>query len=120
MAILGRKGSHRDNSLGPMVDFLLDSGVNVNSAPSEEYTSALQAAIQNYNIPFADRLLDAGADATAHDPRFGTALSAAAFWGNVELMKKLVSRGADYKLGGQKYGLVHHIRVPHCHLRCGQ
>src|SRR5215472_1854805 len=105
MAILGNAYANK-NQMGPMVQILLDAGASVNSPPSEKHTSALQAAIEEHNHAFADRLLDAGADVNAHDPRFGTALSAAARWGRVELMKKLVERGADPTLTGEKYGLV--------------
>lgn len=106
MAILGDQHSYRLNKVAPMVNFLLERGVSVNSPPSEEYTSALHAAISRLNTQFIDRLLEAGADANAHDPRFGTALTAAAFWGDVDNMKKLLERGADLALAGEKYGLV--------------
>ncbi len=104
MAILGN--FHANNQMGPIVQVLLDAGANVISPPSGKYTSALQAAIDGLNLEFVDRLLDAGADVNAHDPRFGTSLSAAACWGRIELIKKLVERGADPTLAGEKYGLV--------------
>jgi ankyrin repeat protein len=106
MAIMGDYSAYRVNKVGPMVDFLLERGVSVNSPPSEEHTSALHAAISGLNTQFVDRLLEAGADVNAHDPRFGTALTAAAFRGGVDTMKKLLERGADLALAGEKYGLV--------------
>jgi len=109
MAILGK--FYAQNETGPMVQMLLDAGASVNSPPSEYHTSALQAAISTYKDEFADRLLDLGADANAHDLRFGTALSAAARHSRVELMKKLVEKGADTTLAGEKYGLVSRLTV---------
>ena len=103
MAILGNSDANK-NQVGPLVQILLDAGAKVDSPPSEKYTSPLQAAIMGLNHAFVDRLLDAGADVNAHDSRFGTALSAAAIWGNVELMKKLVEKGADPTLAGEEYG----------------
>jgi ankyrin repeat protein len=105
MAILGNAYANK-NQIGPMVQILLDAGASVNSPPSEKHTSALQAAIEGLNHAFVDRLLARGADVNAHDPRFGTALSAAARSGRLELMKKLVEKGADPTLTGEKYGLV--------------
>jgi ankyrin repeat protein len=104
MAVL--KNSYAKNATGAMVQTLLDGGANVNSPPSKKHTSALQAAIDSGNFEFVDRLLDLGADVNAHDPRFGTALSAAARWDRVELMKKLVAKGADVTLAGQKWGYI--------------
>ena len=105
MAILGNAYADK-NQMSAMVQILLDAGASVNSPPSKEHTSTLQAAIKGLNHFFVDRLLNAGADVNAHDPRFGTALSAAAFRGSVKLMKKLVEMGADPTLAGEKYGLV--------------
>jgi len=106
MAIMGDYFAHRANSVGPMVNFLLERGAIVNSPPSGEYTSALHASIRQCNSQFVDRLLEAGADVNAHHPRFGTALTAAAFWGHVGVIKALIERGADLTLAGEKYGLV--------------
>lgn len=106
MAIIGNYYACRVNNVRPMVNFLLERGVSVNSPPSEEYTSALHAAVSQLNAQFIDRLLEAGADVNAHDPRFGTALTKAASLGDVDIMKKLLERGADLTLAGEKYGLV--------------
>jgi ankyrin repeat protein len=92
--------------VGPIVQILLDAGINVNAPASKEQTSALQAAIGNYHLEIVDRLLDAGAEVNAHDARFGTALSTASRWGRLDVMKNLVERGADYTLGCEKYGQV--------------
>lgn len=105
MAILGYCSGNK-NEVAPVVNLLLDAGANVNSPPSNTYTSALQAAIEELNHTFIDRLLNLGADVNAHDPRFGTALSSAARCGRVELVRKLVERGADPTLAGEKFGLV--------------
>jgi ankyrin repeat protein len=87
-----------------MVELLLDAGASANSPPSEEYTSPLHAAIASRNFSFAQRLINSGADVNAHDLRFGTPLTAASFWGAVELMKKLVDLGADPNLSGHRNG----------------
>jgi len=89
-----------------MVTLLLERGANVNLPPSEKYTSALQAAINMSNTQFIDTLLDAGADINANDPRFGTALTAAAIFRSPLHLSKLLARGADPHLSGGKYGLV--------------
>jgi ankyrin repeat protein len=106
MAILGDFHATRSNLVAPMANFLLERGANVNSPPSEKYTSTLQAAIDNRNYQFIDPLLDAGADVNANDPRFGTALTTAAAGGKIDLLKKLLERGADPHLSGEKFGLV--------------
>jgi ankyrin repeat protein len=87
-----------------MITLLLDRGANVNLPPSEECTSALQAAINPCNKQFIDRILDACTDINAHDPRFGTALTTAAEFGYTSIMRKLLERGAYPDLGGGKYG----------------
>ena len=94
------------NETGPMVRILLNAGASVNSPPSEQCTSALQAAIDIREFDLVDRFLNAGADVNAHDSRFGTALSCAAPIGRVDILKKLVEKGADYTLGDGKYGQV--------------
>ncbi len=87
-----------------LVHILLSAGACVNASPSETQTSALQAAIDNEHDSIINKLLDEGAEVNAHDPRFGTALSAVARRGKVALMKTLVGKGADLSLGGEKYG----------------
>jgi ankyrin repeat protein len=104
MAILGDYHQQRANNVAPMFNFLIGRGANVNSPPSEEHTSALQAAIDQDQDQFVDRLLDAGADINAHDSRFGTALTTAAKWGDISLMKKLLEHDADPHLAGEKFG----------------
>jgi len=105
MATLGYCYSNKNN-MAPVVNLLLDAGANVNSPPSNTHTSALQAAVEELKHAFVDRLLDLGADVNAHDPRFGTALSSAARWSTVELVRKLVEKGADPTLAGEKSGSV--------------
>jgi ankyrin repeat protein len=106
MAVLGRYPYTGENWLAPMGNFLLDRGANVDSPPSEVYTSALHAAIRNDHGTIIDRLLGAGADVNAYDPRFETALSATAARNNVDLMKKLFERGANPSLASEKDGQV--------------
>jgi ankyrin repeat domain-containing protein 50 len=101
--------SNSRNERYPMVEMLLDAGAHVNSPPSEVHTSALQAAMDGKHFQFVDRFLDADADFNAHDARFGTAFSSAARWGRVDLLKKLFERGADFALGGEKYGQVSNL-----------
>ncbi|KAH6699782.1 ankyrin repeat-containing domain protein [Leptodontidium sp. MPI-SDFR-AT-0119] len=104
MAVLENLCYSGQNQAGPVIQTLLDAGANVNSTPSEKHTSALQAAITNLHHTFVDDLLARGADVNAYDPRFGTALAAAARRGEVEMMKKLVERGADHTLACEKFG----------------
>jgi ankyrin repeat protein len=82
----------------------MERGANVNLPPTERYTSTLQAAIAGGNTEYIDLLLDAGADINAHDPRFGTALTAAADYPIPDYVEKLLARGADPSLVGGKYG----------------
>lgn len=103
MATLGDLHTAHSNLVAPMANFLLERGASVNSPPSEQYTSALQAAI-HHDYQFIDPLLDACADVNAHDPQFGTALTTAAASGKIDLMKKLLERGADPHLSGEKFG----------------
>ena len=73
----------------------------------EQYhASPLHAAIEERHFGLVDRLLELGSDVNAHAPlsASGTALASAARWGHVELMKKLVDKGADPTLAGCKYG----------------
>lgn len=116
MAILSNFSARQKNYAAPMLELLLEAGASINSPPSDEYTSPLHAAIHNRHYAFAMRVLDNGADVNAHDPRFGTPLTAASFRGQVELMKKLVEMGADPGLAGQKYGSVSrkspHVQSP--------
>jgi ankyrin repeat protein len=95
---------YSESELEPIVQALLDAGASPNSPPSETHTSALQTAIDSGNLRFVDRLLDAGADVNAYDPRFGTAMLSVARWNRVEIMKKLAEKGAGYTLGDEKYG----------------
>jgi ankyrin repeat protein len=105
MAALGYRGRLEDG-LGPMIDLLLDAGTSPNSPPSEEYTSLLHAAIRKGKLDLARKLLDKGADANAHDARFGTPLTAASSVGDVTLMKRLIGMGADPSLAGNEHGSV--------------
>jgi len=72
----------------------------------EAHASPLHAAIAELHHSLVDRLLDLGADANAHDPlsASGTPLASASRWGKVDIMKKLVDRGADPSLAGADYG----------------
>lgn len=105
MAALGYRG-RLGNGLGPMIDLLLDAGASPNSPPSGEYTSLLHAAIRNGELDLARKLLDKGANANAHDPRFGTPLTAASSVGDVTLMKRLIGMGADPSLAGNEHGSI--------------
>ncbi|KAK3899207.1 ankyrin repeat-containing domain protein, partial [Staphylotrichum tortipilum] len=96
-----------------VASLLLDAGAGVNSPPSEKYTSPLHSAIYNQHFGVAQRLIDDGADVNAHDPRFGTALTAAYFHGMVDMMKRLVEMGAEPSLAGRKYGLVVGSSIAH-------
>lgn len=104
MTVLSQVNYGGDNLAEPVIQVLLDAGANVNSPPSEKATSALQAAILRLHPGVPDRLLALGADVNAYDPRHGTALEAAARRGDVDMMKKLVARGADITLASEEYG----------------
>jgi len=92
------------SKISMVVQMLLDAGANVNSPPSEKHSSALHAAVKARHYGVAAQFLARGADVNAHDPRFGTALSAAARRGKVELMKHLIEKGADLSLSGEVLG----------------
>jgi len=92
------------NQAVPVVQMLLDAGADVNCGPSEKEASPLQAAISNLHHGFVDTLLERGANVNAYDPRHLTALAAAARRGEVDMMKKLIARGADTSLASDAYG----------------
>jgi ankyrin repeat protein len=97
-----------------MVQLLLDAGVSVHSPPSKEHSSVLQATIDREAFGFVDRFIELGVNVNAHDPRFGTALSTAARKGSIDLVKKLVEKGADYTLAGERFGQVPPSPVQAC------
>jgi ankyrin repeat protein len=68
MAVLDNLCYSGQNQAVPVIQTLLDAGANVNSPPSEKYTSALQAAIMNLHHTFVDDFLVRGADVNAYDP----------------------------------------------------
>ncbi|KAI9783658.1 MAG: hypothetical protein M1839_003506 [Geoglossum umbratile] len=97
-------GSTVYTNVQPVVALLLEHGADVNLPPSEKFTSALQAALDQRRVEFMGTLLGAGAEVNAHDPRFGTALTVAAELRNPTYVRDLLARGADPHLEGGKYG----------------
>lgn len=81
-----------------LINFLLDHGANVNSAPSEDGgVTALQiAAIQGY-LGIARKLIDLDADVNAAPAQFNgrTALEGAAEHGRIEMLRLLLDEGAS-------------------------
>ncbi|KAI2926050.1 hypothetical protein CBS147320_5677 [Aspergillus niger] len=81
-----------------LINFLLDHGADVNSAPSEDGgATALQiAAIQGY-LGIARKLLDLDADVNAAPARRNgrTALEGAAEHGRIDMLRLLLDEGAS-------------------------
>ncbi len=73
---------------------LLDEGLDVNARSPFVRTTPLILAAWNNHLDMVRLLLDRGADANAEDLTGWTALHAAAFAGNTEIMQLLLERGA--------------------------
>ncbi|MGP0073211.1 MAG: ankyrin repeat domain-containing protein [Bryobacteraceae bacterium] len=73
---------------------LIDQHVDVNT-PTSDGTTALHWAAHNGDVELVDRLLRAGANASAKNQFGATPLSEAAFLGNVPILEKLLKAGAD-------------------------
>ncbi|KAL8965830.1 MAG: hypothetical protein Q9197_006303, partial [Variospora fuerteventurae] len=87
-----------------LMKILLDRGADPSVRGNREEWSSLQLACL-YNKPDAfDLLLEHNVDVNAHG-RYGTPLQAAAYSGAKPLVRELLHRGADIKVGGQgRYG----------------
>jgi ankyrin repeat protein len=83
---------------------LMAAGVNIAENHGEGRT-ALGTSIGQENWEYMDFLLDAGVDPNAvHSDITGSALNEAIDHGNIEVVKKLLAKGADINLGAGHYG----------------
>lgn len=96
-----------------MVEFLLESGANVNEAPAAERIgyhlprTALQAAVNAGNMRLTNRLIERGAciNAPAAEDSGATALQLALFNGFITISLRLLELGADVNArGAQRHG----------------
>lgn len=84
-----------------MVDLLLERNVNINQTESAYYYSPLFVAVHMHNKHAYRRLLDLGAqDPPSHLKH--TALFAAVYWNDLEVIKELLAHGCDPKQYAQE------------------
>ncbi|KAI0903784.1 ankyrin repeat-containing domain protein [Ustulina deusta] len=95
-----------------LVSMLLAHGADINLTGGE-YHTPLQVAAR-FHPCMLEYILDAGADINAVGGAFGTALHAAAFRGEFEGVKLLLSHGADARIIAGKHGSVLHSAVYRC------
>ncbi|PNP37997.1 hypothetical protein TGAMA5MH_10096 [Trichoderma gamsii] len=87
-----------------IVQFLVDSGVDVNIVAGR-YGTPLQAMCAwNENIEMAELLLANNADVNLQGGEYGNALQAACSRGNMELAQLLLAHGADVNAQGGYFG----------------
>ncbi|KAH8817553.1 ankyrin repeat-containing domain protein [Flagelloscypha sp. PMI_526] len=85
------------------VQFLLDSGADVN-ALGGEHGSALQAGASDGSLDIVRFLVDKGADVNAHGGKYGSALLAGASNERLEIVRFLAEMGADVNASEGYYG----------------
>ncbi len=115
-----QKGYYGETALGEaasdgqleVAKYLLSKGANVNARNESGETPLFQASIQGH-LDVITALLDAGADPNATEPHSYTPLSSVAEIGSLaedrraEVMRLLVSRGADLKLRMRDATVLH-------------
>lgn len=89
-----------------ILKLILDRKVDVNARYGENGSNALHDAACYYDEDAVRYLLDYGADVRAVGGKYGTALQAAAYQGNVKVAKLLLDRGADIDAQGGEYGFA--------------
>jgi ankyrin repeat protein len=83
------------NGYTPIVEFLVSKGADVNVADHDGMTALMYTAKRSFNETAAF-LLNNGAEVNVRSRKRGmTALMLAAGWGNAELVKMLLDKGAD-------------------------
>ncbi|MBP5698450.1 MAG: ankyrin repeat domain-containing protein, partial [Alphaproteobacteria bacterium] len=85
------------NSSPNVIDTLIDYGIKVDTTNQYGYNALILAAYENKNLSVLRALIDNNADVNATDQEGHTALMAAAIRKRDDVMKYLISRGADYK-----------------------
>lgn len=85
------------NSSPAVINILLDYGLKTNTVNKYGYTPLMLAAYENGRLPILQTIIDNEADVNAKDPEGHTPLMAAAIRGRDEVMKYLITRGADYR-----------------------
>jgi ankyrin repeat protein len=91
-------GSRNDG----MVGWLLDQGCDVD-VRSFEGATALMSAIQTPKPGQIEQLLERKADVNARDARGFTALHRAAEYGNEDVVRLLLAKGADRSIEAEGY-----------------
>jgi len=84
-----------------MVDLLLNHGANINQTASAYYYSPLFVAVHMQNKYAYRRLMDLGAQDLPTNFKH-TALFAAVYWNDLEIVKELLARGSDPKQYAQE------------------
>lgn len=80
-----------------VINVLMDYGLKTDTVNQYGYDALRLAVYENGRLPIIQSLIDNGADVNAVDNLGRTALMAAAVRGREDVMKYLISRGADYK-----------------------
>ena len=89
----------------PLVELLIDKGVDVNARTYQGSTPLIVAAECNYpRLDITRQLLDAGADMEITDTNGMTALSTAVKNGNKTLINLFIAKGAQWEVDKPIYG----------------
>ncbi len=90
-----------DRKQAEIVGILLENGADVNCRDDLNATPLILASVHKENIKVLEVLLDNGADIDARDDFGRTALIYAAGFGDTEMVKFLLDKGANSDIAGQ-------------------
>ncbi len=85
------------NPSAKVIDTLIDYGLKTDTVNKYGYNALILAAYENDSIPVLQALLDNQADVNFKDEQGHTPLMAAAIRGRDDVMRYLITRGADFK-----------------------
>jgi len=85
------------NPSAKVLTALMDFGLKANTTNKYGYDALMLAAYENGRIPIIQVLLDNEANVNSKDPEDHTPLMAAAIRGRDDVMKYMITRGADFK-----------------------
>jgi len=90
-----------DRKQDEIVDILLKNGADIDSRTDLGATPLVLASVHKENVKILELLIDAGAEIDAKDDFGRTALIYAAGFGDAEMVKFLLDKGADPDIAGQ-------------------